>query len=512
MDDTKKIKSSLVSTRNTIKKKFEKLHNDRVNRERKLIDKYKPITNSIKGLAEAKLNSSPRFNYSNTVYVNKNSDAYNIPRSNDNDNDNENFNDNFDENVENSDEFNQPMEYQTANIKRERYSVKPSTKRVRFLNDDNSVRGIEKIKKSKNEKKLGKLFKLRDIKESGLIQFLDRTKKAVQSNDPLVFKRATTERTIEHDDNAFGDKSSTSKQDHAPNESEPIESFIVESKKKRKVKYDEQSTSKNDGEKRIKFSGDSQMKIKKKGISKLERKQDQLSKLHDLREFGLKDFLKKTKKNIIESRSKNKSNVYVAEPSTSQTVGNKRIRLLRDPQLKIKRKKKSKLEMKEDQLFKLHDLRESGLKDFLGKTKTSIPLEFAAEKNKRKRTNQYDGHVDLSSMTVVSPDDYDEFGNYNGPPPKRSKVFMQTKNFKERMKNLKAKRKHKNMSKQKKGGNLERMFIPYTNNIVYEYYDDPNELCERLQLLISSKSVGNSNHDQEINTILEELRERNVIE
>lgn len=56
-----------------------------------------------------------------------------------------------------------------------------------------------------------------------------------------------------------------------------------------------------------------------------------------------------------------------------------------------------------------------------------------------------------------------------------------------------------------------KSFIPYNSNIVYEYYDDPNELCNRLRLLMSSQTAGNSNHNQEIHSILEELRERNII-
>lgn len=60
---------------------------------------------------------------------------------------------------------------------------------------------------------------------------------------------------------------------------------------------------------------------------------------------------------------------------------------------------------------------------------------------------------------------------------------------------------------------LEKEFIPYknVNNIVYEYYNDYNKLCERLQLLLSSKIAGNSNHDQEINTIIDELRSNEII-
>lgn len=73
--------------------------------------------------------------------------------------------------------------------------------------------------------------------------------------------------------------------------------------------------------------------------------------------------------------------------------------------------------------------------------------------------------------------------------------------------------KRKRMKKRIKydGEGVEKKFIPYTENIVYEYYDDVNEIVDRLMLLVSSKGAGNTNHDQEINSIIEELRERGVI-
>lgn len=63
------------------------------------------------------------------------------------------------------------------------------------------------------------------------------------------------------------------------------------------------------------------------------------------------------------------------------------------------------------------------------------------------------------------------------------------------------------------GKSLDFNFIPYneSNRIVYEYFDDPNELCDRLRLLISSRMAGNTNHMQEINSIIEELRELDYI-
>lgn len=63
----------------------------------------------------------------------------------------------------------------------------------------------------------------------------------------------------------------------------------------------------------------------------------------------------------------------------------------------------------------------------------------------------------------------------------------------------------------KSGSGIEMDFVPYNENVVYEFYDDPNELCERLRLLIASKAAGNSNHSQEINSIISELREAGVI-
>lgn len=63
----------------------------------------------------------------------------------------------------------------------------------------------------------------------------------------------------------------------------------------------------------------------------------------------------------------------------------------------------------------------------------------------------------------------------------------------------------------KSGKGIETDFIPYNEHIAYEFYDDPNELCERLRIMIASRSAGNSNHSQEINSIVAELREAAII-
>lgn len=50
-----------------------------------------------------------------------------------------------------------------------------------------------------------------------------------------------------------------------------------------------------------------------------------------------------------------------------------------------------------------------------------------------------------------------------------------------------------------------------TNPIDFVYWDDPNELVDRLRLLIASEKSGHNNHKNEINSIVEELREQNLI-
>lgn len=59
------------------------------------------------------------------------------------------------------------------------------------------------------------------------------------------------------------------------------------------------------------------------------------------------------------------------------------------------------------------------------------------------------------------------------------------------------------------GSSLYKSVIPNTQIV---YYDDPNELITRLNLLISSQNAGNTGVKNEIISILEELRERKLIE
>lgn len=54
-----------------------------------------------------------------------------------------------------------------------------------------------------------------------------------------------------------------------------------------------------------------------------------------------------------------------------------------------------------------------------------------------------------------------------------------------------------------------QMQIP--TNINYVYWNEPNELVQRLRLLIASTQAGSNSHSNEIASIVEELRESNII-
>lgn len=54
--------------------------------------------------------------------------------------------------------------------------------------------------------------------------------------------------------------------------------------------------------------------------------------------------------------------------------------------------------------------------------------------------------------------------------------------------------------------------LKYTDKpMEYVFWDDPNELVERLKLLVASQEAGNTSHDNEIVAIINELLEANII-
>ena len=66
----------------------------------------------------------------------------------------------------------------------------------------------------------------------------------------------------------------------------------------------------------------------------------------------------------------------------------------------------------------------------------------------------------------------------------------------------------------RKGAGVTRLssIMKLNNNAIdYVHWDDPNELVDRLRLLEASRRAGNDAHGNEIQSIIEELREAGLI-
>ena len=61
------------------------------------------------------------------------------------------------------------------------------------------------------------------------------------------------------------------------------------------------------------------------------------------------------------------------------------------------------------------------------------------------------------------------------------------------------------------GEGFPRYMVTSNSPIDYVHWDDPNELVDRLRLLMAERQAGNPSHDNEIQSIIEELREAEII-
>lgn len=110
---------------------------------------------------------------------------------------------------------------------------------------------------------------------------------------------------------------------------------------------------------------------------------------------------------------------------------------------------------------------------------------------------------------------------------KRPVNFTETdeKNYQQIVLNTNAHRRYYQANKQIQGCNMDKyrnIIAPITQGEGlrmkvndkqpdYIYWDDPNELVDRLYLMHASKGAGHTGHSNEINSILEELREAKII-
>ena len=69
------------------------------------------------------------------------------------------------------------------------------------------------------------------------------------------------------------------------------------------------------------------------------------------------------------------------------------------------------------------------------------------------------------------------------------------------------------LTNHKSGGSLPQYNVARRrmSSMDYVYWDDPNELFDRLRLLMAERSGGNHSHTNEIPSIIEELREGGYI-
>ena len=58
---------------------------------------------------------------------------------------------------------------------------------------------------------------------------------------------------------------------------------------------------------------------------------------------------------------------------------------------------------------------------------------------------------------------------------------------------------------------LPKYMVANNSQVQYTHWDDPNELVDRLRILVAERQAGNNSHDNEILSIIEELREAEII-
>lgn len=139
-----------------------------------------------------------------------------------------------------------------------------------------------------------------------------------------------------------------------------------------------------------------------------------------------------------------------------------------------------------------------------------------------------------STLSIVDSDIVVQNKRYKGTPGLYELLFLKKperftnedkKNYLQIVKKTNAARRYYKTNKQVDGSKLKKyrdiiapavsghgIFNTVTmNEIDYVHWDDPNELVDRLRLLLASQSAGHTGHINEINSIIEELKEAYII-
>jgi len=110
-------------------------------------------------------------------------------------------------------------------------------------------------------------------------------------------------------------------------------------------------------------------------------------------------------------------------------------------------------------------------------------------------------------MSQITPQDWEDYQTMVTSTNTNRKRYLKTGPIRSS-----TMEKIKRFTKKGKGMLPHTMLVSRGHEMDYVYWDDPNELVDRLQLLAASYQAGNKSHTNEIMSILEELREADLIE
>ena len=110
-------------------------------------------------------------------------------------------------------------------------------------------------------------------------------------------------------------------------------------------------------------------------------------------------------------------------------------------------------------------------------------------------------------MSQITPQDWDDYQAMVTSTNTNRKRYLKTGPIRSS-----TMEKISRFTKKGKGMLPYAMLVSRGHKMDYVYWDDPNELVDRLQLLAASYQAGNKSHTNEIMSILGELREADLIE
>lgn len=127
----------------------------------------------------------------------------------------------------------------------------------------------------------------------------------------------------------------------------------------------------------------------------------------------------------------------------------------------------------------------------------------------------FEKRFDDSSIERANDQNSDDISSSPTLDPRIGREIVYLDDIKKDVKKKKSEKKQikrKLRSKTGKGIQIDYMLVNKNNKSTeLTYWNDPNELVDRLRLLLSSKNAGHSSHNNEIVSITEELREANII-